>query len=450
MKHLLSATVAMFLASALAAQAADLPPQLAPMPVKAVPVTTYDWSGFYVGGYWGTAITQSRATTGTTPGTVELNDDGLTGGLTVGYNWQIAPNWLIGAEADFGLLRTDRSFTEFNDVPLVGVKTDWLATLRGRVGYVTGPSLIYVTGGAAALHGTETFGTNPGLSINRFTNWGWTAGGGIESKLSRNWSSKTEYLYVDAGTGDGFPVNFGPENASFHHQVHVLKTGLNYKLDGGPFDGLPFFRAPLSSPLRWAGLYAGVNAGGGLSRVHLPNSFYGVPQNELDVNGAGFTGGAQLGYNFLVFSNWLAGVEGDFNYLGINHSYTDWNNTAGGLLVQPSLRTSWYGTLRGRIGSSTGPAFMYITGGAAFVNVENSIVAFGVPASTRTTRSGWTLGGGIETELDARWSVRLEYLYIDVGTERVTSANGFSDFDNRFQIVRAGLNYKFGDLFAMR
>ena len=46
--------------------------------------------------------------------------------------------------------------------------------------------------------------------------------------------------------------------------------------------------------------------------------------------------------------------------------------------------------------------------------------------------------------------MRLEYLYIDVGTQRVTGSNGFSDFDNRFQIVRAGLNYKFGDLFAMR
>ena len=96
----------MFLASALAAQAADLPPQLARMPVKAVP------SRPMIGAVFTSAATGARhhaigATTGTTPGTVELNDDGLTGGLTVGYNWQIAPNWLIGAEADFGLLRTD-------------------------------------------------------------------------------------------------------------------------------------------------------------------------------------------------------------------------------------------------------------------------------------------------------------------------------------------------------
>ena len=60
-------------------------------------------------------------------------------------------------------------------------------------------------------------------------------------------------------------------------------------------------------------------------------------------------------------------------------------------------------------------------------------------------RTGWVFGGGIETELGPRWSARLESLYMDVGTETVTSARPATvEFKNRFQVVRAGLSYKFG------
>ena len=73
----------------------------------------------------------------------------------MGYNWQFAPHWLVGIEGDVGTLGIDRTVKEYNDVIIVGSKADWYGTVRGRFGYVTGPSLLYVTGGVAFVHITR-------------------------------------------------------------------------------------------------------------------------------------------------------------------------------------------------------------------------------------------------------------------------------------------------------
>src|SRR5712671_1587548 len=104
MKNLLLGSVALIVWAG-AANAADLPR----MPIKAapLPVVSYDWNGFYLGGYFGDAINNSKAHTdppgvpfGTQPGVNRLNQKGFTAGATVGYNWQVAPSWLIGFEGD--------------------------------------------------------------------------------------------------------------------------------------------------------------------------------------------------------------------------------------------------------------------------------------------------------------------------------------------------------------
>ena len=454
MKRIVLAGVAC-LAVAGAANAADL---RARMPVKAAPppAPVYDWNGFYAGVYRGTSIGRSEASSSVTPGRAEVNDTSFSGGLTVGYNWQFAPNGLLGIEGDIGWLGTKRSIGSFDEpFNTVGVKATWYDTIRARLGYVTGPSLLYVTGGAASAHVEQTFGGDLGVAptTSKSTEWGWVAGGGIETKISRNWSAKTEYLYVDLGSNSFAATTVGGvETATFKNQFHAFKTGLNYKLDGNGFEGLPFFLAPLSSPQRWAGLYAGVNAGGGLSLVHTPNAaFTGFAGGEADLNGTGFAGGGQIGYNWLVYKNWIAGIEGDIGYFGVKNDYAEWGNTGAGL-YQPGVNARWYSTLRGRLGSSSGPAFMYATGGLAVVNVQNSVVVGTTGASIEGSRVGWTFGGGIETELTSRWSARLEYLYMNVGTQTVSTPIGSVDFKNHFQVVRAGLNYKFDSvtLFGMR
>src|ERR1700704_931250 len=238
MKNLLLGSVAL-IACAGAVNAADLPR----MPVKAapVPVISYDWNGFYLGGYFGDAINNSKAhadAIGPT-GVNRLNQKGFTAGGAVGYNWQFAPSWLIGFEGDIGYLSLNRTNIEWNNNVLVGVKADWYATARARLGYVTGPSLLYVTGGAAFVHIRDTFGGNlftVGPTYSTTTKTGWTVGGGIETKLSRAWTAKTEYLFIDAGN-TSFGSNPGAVPGvptTFTHNFHVIKTGLNYKI-GEPF-----------------------------------------------------------------------------------------------------------------------------------------------------------------------------------------------------------------------
>jgi len=90
--------------------------------------------------------------------------------------------------------------------------------------------------------------------------------------------------------------------------------------------------------------------------------------------------------------------------------------------------------------------------------VDPAVLQAVAPGTTVTsdirseTKAGWTIGGGTEVALDARWSARLEYLYIDAGKSKRTSivtVPGFftlpidSNFSNRFHVVRAGLNYSF-------
>jgi outer membrane immunogenic protein len=447
------------------ANAADMPTKA--MPVKAPPVVSYDWTGFYIGGYFGDAIGNSK--TRTDPGTVasqpgvnRLNDKELTAGGTLGYNWQFNRNWLIGLEGDIGWMGINRTEPEWNDRALVGFETDWYATLRGRLGYVTGPSLLYVTGGAAFVHGTDTFGGGAGFfgipltaaglpaTTNTSTQTGWTVGGGIETKLSRSWSAKTEYLFIDTGhTSFGAdPYSIPGTPTTVDHTYHVIKTGLNYKF-GEPFmDGLPLFgtSSMLPSDHNWGGFYAGVNVGGGISNVHTIGGSGTQPGgSEEDLNGTGFAGGGHVGYNLMNIANflgssWFVGLEGDIGYLGVRQSENDWFDTA--FTFQD--KTNWYATARGRVGTSTGPALLYATGGAAWVNLTDTLSTAAVANTASGTASGWTFGGGAEVALDSRWSARIESLYIDVGHQQLAASGGFSDFKDRFTVVRAGLTYQFG------
>lgn len=445
MKRFLLAGV-VSLAFAGAAAAADLPAKAPEF--KAPPAPVWNWTGFYVGGYYATSIAQSRGTSVIHPQDVNINDGGISVGATAGYNWQFNPNWLVGLEGDFGWLGTSQNFLDYNDTVnlAAGVKTDWYGTARARFGYVTGPSLIYATGGAAFARVEETFGLPTAPTANTFTRWGWTAGGGIETKLSRSWTTKTEYLYVDIGS-NSFASNAGgnADMATVSNHAHVLKTGFNYKLGEGPFEMFPFFGAPLSSPQRWTGFYAGVNAGGAISQVQVPTINQPGPLGAENINGTGVAGGGQAGYNWLLFSNWIIGAEADIGYMGINHSYADWFDPA----TTFGVKTDWYSTVRGRIGTTTGPAFLYATGGAAFAHVSDTfnIVGASTVPTVSVTRSGWTLGGGTEVALDSRWSARLEYLYMNLGTTSLDDPAGPAhvEFKNRFQVVRAGVSYKFGE-----
>jgi len=224
----------------------------------ATPVSAYNWSGFYAGvhgGFGGDKFTYpfSINLDGAPPmsvgGNLSLNSSGFYGGGQVGYNWQFAPQWVGGLEADInasaieGKLGLDLNATDGTDSVHIngsaGSKLDYFGTVRARVGWANGPLLLYGTGGFAYGDVTSSIsgsasgaisGSLDGISkTNHHT--GWTIGGGVEYALTRNVSLKTEYKWVDLGTQDLFSLSDGADSLKLSEttKFHTLEVGLNYR-----------------------------------------------------------------------------------------------------------------------------------------------------------------------------------------------------------------------------
>jgi outer membrane immunogenic protein len=219
-----------------------------------VPPPASNWTGFYLGGNIGSGIGRDRSALIAAGGTETFNltPDGFNGGIQAGYNWQAA-NWVFGLEADIqGSSQRDNRGCVASCNPLTlfaayDATLPWFGTARGRVGYSVGSTLFYATGGYAygniKTKVAYNFGT--GVSNVEFSNTkgGWTVGGGIETPftflvgvLGHNWTSKTEYLYVDLGTQTGVIAGPGPVGAINTTQVHehIFRTGLNYHFNASP------------------------------------------------------------------------------------------------------------------------------------------------------------------------------------------------------------------------
>lgn len=247
-------TTAAFLAFAISsASAADMAPRYKAPPPVVAPVFT--WTGFYAGLHVGGGFSDSSATVTQTnfPGfeVASLGNDssGVVGGGQIGYNWQFAPNWLLGIEGDIsgtGIRSTNTAPVLFLGGAPVGVgfnhgqdrNVDWMASIRGRLGWVWDRWMVYGTGGAAwadvNYRNDLTFpgAFNP-VSVNK-TLSGWVAGGGVEYAVSNNWTVRAEYLYYDFG--DETVINVSPafvptatNNATWDNQIHVVRAGVNYK-----------------------------------------------------------------------------------------------------------------------------------------------------------------------------------------------------------------------------
>jgi outer membrane immunogenic protein len=234
------------------------------------------WSGFYVGlnaGYaWGDADSRSKLACPdefcayTNPdslafigglGSGDVSGDGFTGGVQAGYNWQRG-NVVFGIEADFNALDVGGTQSRSGAVPggaeglvanvATSISTDWLLTVRGRLGVTLSPTvLLYATGGLAIAdvevsnkfldNAVDVGGgaNNEGASSNSDVRTGWTAGGGLEWAIDRNWSIKGEYLYVDLGSvsttaGVGaLDLTPNPLDTSVDVTAHIVRVGINYR-----------------------------------------------------------------------------------------------------------------------------------------------------------------------------------------------------------------------------
>jgi outer membrane immunogenic protein len=243
-------TALLSLAAAGQALAADLP-QPAPPPPRAPAVyvaPVYNWAGVYIGinggyGFGSSTWTDPLNASGAgNSGSFNVKG-GLVGG-TLGVNWQ-ANAFVFGVETDLdwqGLKGTTSNAFCGAPVTAAGVtglscqtESNWIGTVRGRLGVAADRVLFYATAGGA--YGNVQAGLTT-QSLQSSTEFGWTAGAGIEGALAENWTAKIEYLYVDLGSSAscnnsgncGFDGAVAANN-SVKFTESMVRAGINYKFN---------------------------------------------------------------------------------------------------------------------------------------------------------------------------------------------------------------------------
>jgi outer membrane immunogenic protein len=176
----------------------------------------------------------------------------------------------------------------------------------------------------------------------------------------------------------------------------------------------PYAPAPVPYGYSWMGPYLGANVG--YQWGSLSNS---------GANPSGVAGGFQGGYNW-QFGQFVVGGETDIQLSDSNDVFANYK-----------FSNPWFGTLRGRGGFALNNILFYGTLGLAYGRGHVDIGSVG----ESNLHAGWTAGGGLEVGLTSNWSVKAEYLYIDLGTESyglTGTSNGLTS-----NLLRFGMNYRF-------
>ncbi|HEY4284244.1 MAG TPA: outer membrane beta-barrel protein [Chthoniobacterales bacterium] len=215
--------------------------------------------------------------------------------------------------------------------------------------------------------------------------------------------------------------------------------------------------APARAPAcNWTGFYIGANAGGqfGHSEDKTAGFGYNADNQEWGYRESGFAGGGQIGFNW-QWHRLVLGPEFDVGFMNLNGGGVQPGSPGGDTRGESS--SDLFTTLRGRAGIALDRWLVYATGDAIGVNYDkrvlddvNTAPAGGslVDAHDKDFDWGYTVGGGVERMLGAHWSIKVEYLYFDLGSQ---GFSGVTNLGNRYDwsgetaghIIRGGLNYHF-------
>ncbi|MGA7323472.1 MAG: outer membrane beta-barrel protein [Rhodomicrobium sp.] len=212
--------------------------------------------------------------------------------------------------------------------------------------------------------------------------------------------------------------------------------------------------------LTWTGFYIGINGGPGWSLssdlaavFDIPPANPSGPANSLGFsskfNATGGFGGGHIGYDWQR-ERIVYGFEADLQEADINGSM---RLAGGGAFATADTSLDWFGTVRGRLGYTFGNALLYATGGFAFGGVEDKLTLVNPitnpplsAASKNQTATGYSVGGGLESFFSSAWSVKIEYQYIDLGSDTLSTAlisgeTATAKFVHVYDTIRVGLNY---------
>jgi outer membrane immunogenic protein len=252
-------------------------------------------------------------------------------------------------------------------------------------------------------------------------------------------------------------------------------------------DVAPYPNLPPPSGLVWTGFYIGANGGWiGSINNNITNSgtdtyihglgaalLHGKIPGSIALSQNGFIGGGQMGFNWQIGSLWVLGVEADFDGVsGAKSNATAAFPAVAGVNVPFSTvfnrELDTFGTVRGRAGFLSSPGLLWFaTGGLAFGESKLGSAFLcalcGPPTATQPstgslsskTAVGWTLGTGVEWRFAPSWSVKAEYLYVNLGSQNNTISYTYGAALNRFStltstvsdsdnVARVGLNYQLG------
>lgn len=260
LQHFVTLAASLTLSTAVAS-AADLArkPTAPVMPA----IAPFSWTGAYVGlnagyawgeqstsvglgGQWGleSAALQSRFTG---DGGGKLRPDSFIGGIQGGFNYQMG-SFVFGIEGDVNFLDLRRNRSNVSTgVPTYTftrrVDTDWLITIRPRLGFAFNRTLVYATGGLAMADVDNRWSVSSSGGYLKSQNssdfrTGWTIGGGVEHAFTNNWTAKLEYLYTDLGresNGSGYLAGSTFVAPAYNETIrsrltfHTVRAGINYK-----------------------------------------------------------------------------------------------------------------------------------------------------------------------------------------------------------------------------
>jgi len=232
---------AVLASAAVSANAADLPTSKGAPVAPAIYAPVFTWTGLYLGLNAGVGWANGRDVFVTTPdGTVAAlntgssSNAGFVGGGQIGYNFQTGA-FVFGVETDIQYADLSK---KVNWGPYYwwngGSNSQYIGTVRARVGYAIDRTLIFLTGGFA--YG----GLNSGGAFGGNNNTGWTLGGGVEYAFTNNWTAKIEYDYIQLDTGSksaaftAGPIGLQPAGvytatSQGNGSANLVRVGVNYK-----------------------------------------------------------------------------------------------------------------------------------------------------------------------------------------------------------------------------
>ena len=188
---------------------------------------------------------------------------------------------------------------------------------------------------------------------------------------------------------------------------------------------------PVAPPVmiyNWTGFYIGAHVGGAWVDHDIFDPLIGL---GISTDKSGFLGGGQVGFNYQPLgSNWVFGVEGDIAWVDIDN-----NHICPAVAFNCSHNHNWLATVTGRLGYTWDALLLYAKGGAAFAHHEFiGPDAFGFLVSESNTRTGWTVGAGLEWGFAPNWSAKVEYNFMDFSNDTLA----FHNVETQINVVKVG------------